>query len=162
MFIPSQVTIIPVYILFGRLGIVDTYLSVILSYVVLYIPEAILLLTASIKAIPKAYFEAAEIDGCSYFRKVENVVIPMAKPAIFLTTIFYFIISWNDLFTPMILLQGMKNRTVMVALASLMGRYSGAPTFQFAGLLLGAIPAIIVYTFFQRQIVEGLLSGGIK
>jgi len=162
MFIPSQVTIIPVYILFARLRIVNTYFSVILSYIVLYIPEAILLLTASIKAIPKSFFEAAEIDGYGYFGKVKNIVIPMGKPAIFLAVIFYFIMSWNDLFTPMVLLQGMDKRTVMVALASLMGRYSGSPTFQFAGLLLGAIPAIIIYFIFQKQIVQGLLTGGIK
>ena len=86
----------------------------------------------------------------------------MGRAAIFLAVIFYFIMSWNDLFTPMIFLTKMEKRTVMVALASLMGRYSGSPTYQFAGLLLSAIPALIVYFIFQRNIIRGLSMGAIK
>jgi raffinose/stachyose/melibiose transport system permease protein len=79
-----------------------------------------------------------------------------------LSIIFYFIMSWNDLFTPMIFLQSMEKRTVMVALAALMGRYTGAPTLQFAGLLLSAVPALIVYIIFQKNIIKGLSLGSIK
>ena len=70
--------------------------------------------------------------------------------------------TWNDLFTPMILLQSMDKRTVMVALAALLSRYSGDPTFQFAGLVLASIPAILVYAIFQRYIISGLTAGSIK
>jgi len=66
------------------------------------------------------------------------------------------------LFTPMIFLQNMEKRTVMVALAALMGRYTGAPTLQLAGLLLSAVPALIVYIIFQKNIIRGLSSGSIK
>jgi ABC-type glycerol-3-phosphate transport system permease component len=162
MFIPSQVTIIPVYILFSRLGMVNTYWSVILSYVALFMPEAILLMTSNFRVIIDELLEAAEMDGCGYFQRVRNVVLPMGRAAVFLSIIFYFITAWNDLFTPMIFLQSMDKRTVMVALAALMGRYTGAPTLQFAGLLLAAVPALIVYIIFQRQIIRGLSVGAIK
>ena len=162
MFIPSQVTIIPVYVLFSRLGLVNTYWSVILSYVALFLPEAILLMTANFRGIIDELLEAAEMDGCGYFQRVWNVVVPMGRAAVFLSIIFYFITAWNDLFTPMIFLQSMEKRTVMVALAALMGRYTGAPTLQFAGLLLSAVPALIVYIIFQRQIIRGLSVGAIK
>ena len=162
MFIPSQVTIIPLYVLFSRIGLVNTYWSVILSYVALFLPEAILLMTANFRSIIDELLEAAEIDGCNYFQKVWNVVLPMGRAAIFLSIIFYFIMSWNDLFTPMIFLQSMEKRTVMVALAALMGRYTGAPTLQFAGLLLSAVPALVVYVIFQRQIIRGLSVGALK
>jgi ABC-type glycerol-3-phosphate transport system permease component len=89
-------------------------------------------------------------------------VLPMGRAAVFLAIIFYFITAWNDLFTPMIFLQKMDKRTVMVALATLMGRYTGAPTLQFAGLLLSAVPALAVYIMFQRQIIRGLSVGAIK
>ena len=162
MFIPSQVTIIPLYVLFSRIGLVSTYWSVVLSYLALFLPEAILLMTANFRGIIDELLEAAEIDGCNYFQKVWNVVLPMGRAAIFLSIIFYFIMAWNDLFTPMIFLQKMDKRTVMVALATLMGRYTGAPTLQFAGLLLAAVPALAVYIFFQRQIIRGLSVGAIK
>ena len=162
MFIPSQVTIIPLYLFFAKLGMVNRYWSVIFSYVALFIPEAVLLLTANFKGILNALLESAEIDGCSYIEKVLYVVLPMGRAAIFLTIIFYFIMAWNDLFTPMILLQSMDKRTVMVALAALMGRYAGTPTLQFAGLLMGAVPALIIYMLFQRQIINGMSAGAIK
>jgi len=162
MFIPSQVTIIPVYVLFSKLGMVNRYWSVILSYLALFLPEAILLMTANFRGIIDELLEAAEMDGCGYFQRVWNVVVPMGRAAIFLSIIFYFITAWNDLFTPMIFLQSMDKRTVMVALAALMGRYTGAPTLQFAGLLLSAIPALIVYIIFQRNIIRGLSVGAIK
>ena len=162
MFIPSQVTIIPLYMLFTRIGLVNRYMSVILSYLALFLPEAILLMTANFRGIIDELLEAAEIDGCGYFQKVWNVVVPMGRAAIFLAIIFYFITAWNDLFTPMIFLQSMEKRTVMVALAALMGRYTGAPTLQLAGLLLSAVPALIVYILFQKNIIRGLSSGSIK
>jgi ABC-type glycerol-3-phosphate transport system permease component len=162
MFIPSQVTIIPLYVLFSKIGLVNTYWSVILSYIALFIPEAILLMTANFRGIIDELLEAAEIDGCGYFQRVWYIIIPMGQAAVSLSIIFYFITAWNDLFTPMIFLQSMDKRTVMVALAALMGRYTGAPTLQFAGLLLAAIPAILVYMLFQRKIIDGLSLGAIK
>jgi len=162
MFIPSQVTIIPLYVLFSKIGLVSTYWSVIFAYLALFLPECILLMTANFRSIIDELLEAAEIDGCGYLQRVWNVVIPMGRAAIFLSIIFYFIMSWNDLFTPMIFLQSMEKRTVMVALAALMGRYTGAPTLQFAGLLLSAVPALIVYIIFQKNIIRGLSLGSIK
>lgn len=162
MFIPIQVTIIPLYGLFADAGFVDSYWSVSFSYVSIWIPEAILLMTATFRGILHELFESAEIDGCNYFQKIRHVVLPMGRAAIFLTIIFYFIMSWNDLFTPLIFLQSMDKQTVMVALAGLMGRYQGSPTLQFAGLLLGAIPALIIYILFQKQIIGGLTVGALK
>ena len=162
MFVPSQVTIIPIYVTFSKVGLVNTYFSVILAFVALFIPEAIFLMTANFREIPDEILEAAEIDGCNFFQKVFHVVIPVGRAGIFLSIIFYFIMSWNDLFTPMILLPTMKKRTIMVALAALMGHYSGNPTLQFAGLLLSSVPVLVVYFIFQRKIIEGLSMGALK
>ncbi|HBE76429.1 MAG TPA: hypothetical protein DDW65_01395, partial [Firmicutes bacterium] len=129
LFIPAQVTMIPMYVMFSKIKLVNTYWGVIFAYLAAYLPEVIMLMTSNFKSIPNEMIEAAEIDGCNYFNIVRNVIIPMGRPAIFLTIIFYFIMMWNDLFTPMILLQQMDVRTVMVALASLMSRYDGDPTF---------------------------------
>lgn len=162
MFIPVQATIIPIYMLFSKFHLVNTYWAVIFTYVAVFIPEAILLMTATFRGIPDEMIEAAEIDGARYFGILRYIIIPMGRPAIILTIIFYFIVTWNDLFTPMVLLRDMEKRTVMVALASLISRYSGDPTFQFAGLVLAAIPAILVYAFFQKYIIKGISEGSTK
>jgi ABC-type glycerol-3-phosphate transport system permease component len=162
MFIPVQATIIPLYVFFSRLGLVNSGWSVIFIYVGMFIPEVILLMTSGFRGIPDELIEAAKLDGAGYFDVIRYVIVPMGRPAILLCVIFYFIVTWNDLFTPMILLQSMDKRTVMVALAALLSRYSGDPTFQFAGLVLASIPAILVYVFFQRYIVKGISLGATK
>lgn len=162
MFIPVQVTIIPLYLLFSKLHLVSTYWSVIFTYLGMFLPEAILLMTSTFRGIPDEMLEAAELDGAGYFGMLRYVIVPMGMPAIILTVIFYFIVTWNDLFTPMILLQNMELRTVMVALASLISRYTGDPTFQFAGLILASIPAILIYAIFQQYIIKGISAGSAK
>jgi raffinose/stachyose/melibiose transport system permease protein len=162
MFIPVQATIIPMYLFFSKIHLVNTYWSVIFMYVGMFIPEVILLMTSGFRGIPDELIEAAKLDGAGYFDVIRYVIIPMGRPAILLSVIFYFIVTWNDLFTPMILLQSMDKRTVMVALAALLSRYSGDPTFQFAGLVLASIPAILVYAFFQRFIIKGISLGSTK
>jgi ABC-type glycerol-3-phosphate transport system permease component len=162
MFVPVQVTIIPLYMLFSKIHLVDTYWSVILTYLGMFLSEAILLMTATFRGIPDEIIEAAELDGAGYFDILRYVIIPMGRPAIILCVIYYFIVTWNDLFTPMILLTDMNSRTVMVALASLISRYSGDPTFQFAGLFLAAIPAILVYAIFQKYIIKGIGEGSTR
>ena len=162
LFIPAQVTMIPMYVLFAKADLVNSYLGVILAYTAQFIPEVVMLMTANFRSIPNEMLEAAEIDGCQYWQVVRNVVLPTGRTAVFLTIIFYFIVMWNDLFIPMILLQKMDMRTVTVALATLIARYTGDPPYQFAGLLLSAIPALLVYVVFQQYIVKGLTAGAIK
>lgn len=162
MFIPVQATIIPIYMFYSKLHLINSYWSVVFTYLGMFLPEAILLMTASFRGISDEMIEAAELDGANYFQVLRYIIIPMGRPAIILCVIFYFIVTWNDLFTPMVLLQDMKVRTVMVALASLISRYTGDPTFQFAGLMLASIPAILVYAFFQRFIIKGIGEGAAK
>lgn len=162
MFVPVQVTIIPIYLMFSKIHLVNTYWAVILTYLGMFLSETILLMTAAFRGIPDEIIEAAELDGAGYFNVLRYVIIPMGRPAIILCVIYYFIVTWNDLFTPMILLTDMNSRTVMVALASLISRYSGDPTLQFAGLFLAAIPAILVYAIFQRYIIKGIGEGSTR
>ncbi len=162
MFIPVQATIIPIYLELSKIHLVNTYWSVIFTYLGMFLPEAILLMTSTFRGIPDEMIEAAELDGAGYFDILRYVVIPMGMPAIILCIIFYFIVTWNDLFTPMILLQDMDVRTVMVALASLISRYTGDPTLQFAGLIFAAIPAILIYALFQQYIIKGISAGSTK
>jgi raffinose/stachyose/melibiose transport system permease protein len=162
LFIPVQATIIPIYLMLSKVHLVSTYWGVVLTYLGMFLPEVILLMTSTFRGIPDELIEAAELDGAGYFDILRYVVVPMGIPAIILCIIFYFIVTWNDLFTPMILLQKMDMRTVVVALAALISRYTGDPTLQFAGLVLSAIPAILVYALFQQYIIKGISAGSTK
>jgi raffinose/stachyose/melibiose transport system permease protein len=162
MFVPVQVTIIPLYMMFSKIHLVNTYWAVILTYVGMFLSETILLMTSAFRGIPDEMLEAAELDGAGYFDTLRYIIVPMGRPAIILCIIYYFIVTWNDLFTPMVLLTDMDLRTVMVALAALISRYSGDPTLQFAGLILAAIPAVAVYAVFQNYIIKGIGEGSTR
>ena len=162
MFIPGQVTMIPMYVMFAKIGLINKYLSVILSYLAGGLPAAILLMTATFKGINDDLFDASKIDGSSYFAIVKNVVAPMGAPAIFISIIFNFMAYWNDLFTPMILMPSMNKRTVMVALTFFTSdRLSNMP-LCFAGMFLSVLPTLLVYLTFSKYIVKGIAVGAIK
>lgn len=162
MFIPGQVTIIPTFVMFSKLHLVNNFLSVILIYISGGIPGAILLITSSLRGIPGEMLESAKMDGAGYFTIVRHIIVPMGMAAIAINIVMSFIGYWNDLFTPMILLQNENVKTVMVALASLVTRYVSDPTYQMAGMVLAMLPVLIVFAIFQRFIVQGITVGAIK
>ena len=162
MMIPAQVTIIPVYTLFSKLGLINTRRGLIICYLATALPSSIMLMTANFRGIPDELFESASIDGATYFQKVFLILAPLGKTAVVLNGIFNFIWTWNDLFMPTVMLQKNDVKTVMVALSGLMSRYAKNPTLQLAGLLLCAVPVLLVYCAFQKYIVKGIMMGSIK
>ena len=162
MFIPAQVTMVPLYFLMNSLDLTNKLFSVILSYVATTLPGTVLLMTTSFIGINDEMIEAAVIDGAGYFGVVRNVILPMGTAVIAINVIFNFLFASNDLFTPMILLQKTEKRTMMVALSAIMAPRNGDPAYQQAGLLLSSIPAVTVYMLFSKFIVKGITVGSIK
>ena len=162
MFLPGQVTMIPAYVMFSKLNLMDNYWSVILSYVAGGLPGAILLLVSNFRGISNEMLESAKIDGAGYFSTIKNMIIPMGVSGISIVIIFNFIGYWNDLLTPMLYLTSQTKRTVMVALTSLVTRGSSLPTYQLAGMLISTAPTVIIYLLLQKYMIKGLTAGGIK
>jgi ABC-type glycerol-3-phosphate transport system permease component len=162
MFMPNQVTLIPLYFLYSSLDLINTPFSVIASFLAAGIPSCIMLLTAYFKGIPNELCEAAMIDGCGFFGTIRNVIYPMGKPAIAVNATFVFLRTWNDFLTPLVLLTKREAQTVVVALSALVSRYQSDPPYQMAGLAIATIPAVVMYLFFQRYLVEGVNAGSIK
>ena len=162
MFVPAQVTMIPMYHMFSKMHLINTFSGVILCNIVGGLPGAVLLLTANFRGIPKELIEAAKIDGAGYFKVIRHVILPMGKATIAINVILSFVSQCNDLFTPMILLQELDKRTVMVALSSIMSKTSGDQAFQLTGLLLSVIPPLVLYICLQKYLVKGLTVGAIK
>ena len=162
MFLPAQVIMIPLYVMYAKMGLINTYTGVILATTPAMLPNTILLLRSNFITIDKEIFEAAKLDGAGYFQIVKNILIPLGKPAIAISSIFNFLVVCNDLFRPMILLQAADKRTLTVALAALSSQKFGDPTYLFAGLTISALVPLIVYLIFSKSIVKGLTVGSIK
>jgi raffinose/stachyose/melibiose transport system permease protein len=162
MFIPGQVTMIPMYVMFARMGLLDSHLGVMFAYLGGMIPSTVLLLTSNFRSIPTELVEALKMDGGGYFRTILDVILPMGKAAISIMVIFNSIWIWNDLFTPLILLQRQELKTVMVAISGFVTRQANNPQLQMTGLAMSSVPVLLVYLIFQKYIVRGITLGALK
>jgi len=162
IFLPGQVSIIPAYVMFSKFGLINSPWAVILSYIAGGTPAAVLLMRGTFMGISNEMIESVKIDGAGYFSIIKNVIFPLGISAIVIVTIFNFINYWNDLLTPMIYLSNIQKQTVMVGLTRLMERSNSQPTRQYAGMMLSALPSIIIYVFLQKFMIKGLTLGSIK
>lgn len=162
MFFPAQVTMIPLYVMFSKLNLINTYWGVILVTAASMIPSTIMLLRSNFVSISGELFEAARLDGANYFAVIWHILVPMGMPAISISSIFNFLVVCNDLFRPMILIQNQEKKTLTVALASLLSQRMGDPTYMFAGMFVSALIPLVIYVIFSKFIVKGLTVGSIK
>jgi len=161
--LPSQVTLIPQYILFHGLCWVDTFLPLIVPAFIGGTPFFIFLMIQFIRGIPRELDQAAVIDGCSTFGIFRRIILPLMKPALATAAIFSFYWTWDDFMTPLIYLNSTKIFTVSLGL-KLFADPSSVTNWGalFAMSTLSLLPQFIVFLFFQKYLVEGLATTGIK
>lgn len=160
MMIPTQVTLIPLFVIMNRLGLINTYPSVILPAT--FRAFAVFMLVQQMRSIPNDYMEAAKIDGAGMFRIYAIVILPLAKSSIATLTITTFMESWNDYLWPLLMLTEKNKMTLTLALNSLNGQYGTEYNVLMAGSLISMIPIIFIYTFAQKYFKEGMMAGGVK
>jgi raffinose/stachyose/melibiose transport system permease protein len=162
MMIPGQVLMIPVYLMMSKFGLVNTHLSVILFYTTTGIPFAVYFLTANMRAVPDELVESARMDGASPPWIYAAIMIPMALPTIMTLTILSFLSCWNELLYAMLFLQKEAVKTLTLATATLIGRFSTNIPLMMTGLFMNCLPVIAVFSFFQKYIVKGVTMGAVK
>lgn len=161
--LPAQVTIIPQFILFHQLGMVNTYWPLILPKFLGVEAFFIFLMVQFIRGIPTDIDEAAKIDGCTPWALFWRVILPLLRPAVVTTAIFSFLWSYNDFFSPLIYLSQSELFTVPLALRQFLDS-SGESQWgaMFAMSTLSLVPTIIIFAIFQRQLVDGIATSGMK
>ncbi len=162
MVIPAITFIIPDYILMSDFNLVDNFWSVVLLWAATSVPGSVFLLSALTRSLPNELVEATKVDGANYFHMMVRVVIPMIIPGIVTITIFNVTTWWNDLLIPLIFLQSDTNKTMTVAVATIVGRYSTDYPQLMTGLLMAALPPVLIYIFLQSYIRRGMVMGAIK
>ena len=159
MMVPMQSIIIPVYVNIARVHGVNQFWSAILVYAALGAPFATFLMTTYYRGIPDGAVEASVMDGASYWQIFRKVMLPLSIPAITTVAVLQVIQIWDDLLVGLLFLQTPATRTITVGLAVLQnGRVVSIPLLM-AGSLVSALPAIIVYLIFQRNLIQGLTMG---
>ena len=161
MMIPSQVTLIPLYLQMRDMKLLNTYWA--LSIPIACSAFGTVLLHSFMKGVPDELLESAEIDGCSELQRFITIVIPLIKPALISLTIFTFISTWGDFLWPMISVTKQPMSTLTVGLTRLKNDNLAVDYgFVMAGATVSFMPPIILYAFLQKQFVEGIALSGTK
>lgn len=160
MMIPGQVTMIPVYLLLNAMGLTNTMTGIILPG--LAVAFSIFLFRQFMTTIPDDLIEAARLDGAGEFYIFFRLVMPIAKPIFAVQGILTFIAGWNSFLWPLIIANDESLYTLSVGLSLLQGQYANNFALQMAGAAFMVVPIIIIFSFFQKYIVEGFTMSGIK
>jgi raffinose/stachyose/melibiose transport system permease protein len=160
--IPVQALLIPIFHTLGDLGLRNNYLGIIGVYTAFWLPFTILILNANLRSIPKEIIEASRIDGCSEFRMITSVIIPLAKGAIGSLAVVNLIGIWSELLYAFTLMNRPDTRTITVGIMALQGEYVVEWPQIYAGLSIASLPIILIFLFFQKQISKAMTLGAIK
>ncbi|QKV76082.1 carbohydrate ABC transporter permease [Amycolatopsis sp. Hca4] len=162
MLLPPQVTVVPLYDLWVRLGLTGTLVPLIVPYF-FFDAFSIFLLRQFFLTIPKDYLEAAKIDGCNEFQAMYRVLIPMAKPGIAATAMFCFLFTWNDYFGPLLYTgENQDHWPLSLAIASFRGMHHVEWNMTMAATALIMAPVIVLFVFAQKSFVKGITFTGVK
>ncbi|TDQ52029.1 carbohydrate ABC transporter permease [Actinorugispora endophytica] len=158
--VPPQVLIVPLFAQMGLMGLVDTYWGIALPQVVA--PVMVFVLKRFFDGIPAAYEDAARMDGAGPLRVLWSVVLPMSRPVLAAVGIFTFVGAWNNFLWPFVATTDPAMMTLPVGLGTVQGAYGLQYAQTMAAAVISALPLLVVFLFFQRQIVSGIAGVGIK
>jgi multiple sugar transport system permease protein len=161
MMVPFQLTIIPLYIILGKLQWIDTHLSLIIP-AGLFNAFGVFLMRQYVRGIPIELEEAAAIDGAGRIRTFTTVILPLLKTPMTALGIFVFLGQWNDFFRPLIFLNSEEKFTIPMVVNYFKGAYSSDWTSLMAATTMAALPMLIIFIIAQKQIVEGIALSGSK
>jgi multiple sugar transport system permease protein len=162
MVLPPQITQVPVYLMWAKANLTGTLWPLILPNL-LGDAFSIFLLRQFLLTIPEEYADAARIDGCSEWRVMTNIILPMAKPAIAATGMFMFFASWNDYYGPLLYTsENTAHWTVSLGLAQFRTAHQVQWNLSMAATLLVMLPVMVLFFFAQKAFVEGVTLTGVK
>jgi multiple sugar transport system permease protein len=165
MMLPGAVTMIPVYLIWNKLGMVDTQVP-LWGQNLFGTAFYIFLLRQFFLGVPRELFEAARVDGCSYFGLFRRIALPLCAPALVIVFVFELKASWSDIMLPLIYLQTPEYFTMPRGLKQIVDAYALSGEYHWeiamAATLIATVPMIIAFAFAQRQIIDGLATSATK
>ena len=162
MFLPPQIALIPVFRLMNDIGLYDTIWAVIIIHTAFGIPICTLVMRNFFQVVPNALREAALIDGANEYKIFFRIMLPLTLPALAVLATLQFTWIWNDFLWPFILTQKADSRTIMVGILNLTGQYTVDWGGQAAASLIGSLPTLFIFIFFQRYFIRGLTLGALS
>lgn len=162
MTVPLKLAIIPLFLQFDAMGLLNSYAGLILIYTAMGIPSAVFIMTGFLRALPGELEESARIDGASELIIMWRIMLPLARPAVVIVAIQNAVPIWNDFFFPLILITSDNLKTLPQGLTVFMGEFVTDWGVMFTGLTLAALPITLLYVVLSKQFIAGLTQGAVK
>lgn len=160
--VPSLALLVPFYMLFRFVHLTDTLEGVIIAHTAISLPFTIWILRGHFYRVPLELEKAARVDGCTRFGAFRRVALPLAVPGLIVAGLFAFMLSWNEFPLALVLTQSPAAQPVQPTIAGLFSYQGAGYGYIFAGTVLVALPPVLIALVFQRYLVQGLLTGGVK
>ena len=157
--IPAQATIIPVYLLITQMRLYDTLLAIILPTAAFALPVALLVMTNSLRDIPRELYEAQTLDGAGPLAVLRHLVLPLVRPAVTTVSVFTALNAWNGYLFPLVLTQSKSTRTLTLGLQDFQGQFGVNVPGLLAAVTLSVVPIFLLYLFGRRYLLGGLTAG---
>ncbi|APA94628.1 carbohydrate ABC transporter permease [Nocardia seriolae] len=161
MMVPSAVTLVPLYLMFAKLGWLNTFWALVLPYL-FGSPYAIFLLRQYFRAIPGEIIDAARVDGAGTLDILVSVVVPMSRPILATLTVITVVSQWNNFMWPLVAASGPKWQVLTVATANMQTQYDARWTLIMAATTLAIAPLVVLFVVFQRQVLRSVAVTGLK
>ncbi|HEY0186960.1 MAG TPA: carbohydrate ABC transporter permease [Cellulomonas sp.] len=160
--VPPITLLIPYFGLMVALGLYNTYAGLILTYMVFTLPYAIIMMTGYFNTLPRELDEAVKVDGAGPLTALWRILVPISVPGLVSVGIYTFMIAWNEFLFALTLTRTENMRTVPIGIQLLMGQHSYEWNEMMAMSILGCIPVLILFLFFQRYFIGGMTAGAVK
>ncbi len=160
--LPAVIFLIPLFLTFKTVGLINTPLSLVVFYVVMQVPFNTLLMKGFISNIPKQIDEAAMVDGATRTTVIFKIILPLVLPGLVATASFAFIGCWNEFIAAFTFITSSKFFTIPVGLKFMIGEYDVQYASLAAGSVIGLIPAVLLFAYVQKYLIQGLGSGSVK
>ncbi|WP_433529407.1 carbohydrate ABC transporter permease [Micromonospora sp. CA-263727] len=160
--VPPITLVIPYFGLIVALGLYNTYAGLILTHMVFTLPYAIIMITAYLNTLPRELDESVKVDGGSGWTALWRILVPISVPGLIAVGVYTFMISWNEYLFALTLTRTDDMRTVPIGIQLLMGQHSYEWNQMMAMSVLGSIPVLVLFLFFQRRFIGGLTAGAVK
>ncbi len=164
LMVPYATLLIPLYVILNAVGLQNSLVGVALVITMFQLPFSMFMMRISFESIPREMDEAAMVDGCSSFGALWRVLLPAVKPGLVTVGLFAFLTAWNDFMAPLILINDTNRMTLPLAVANLRGQVQGVVDYGAteAGVVVLALPCILLFLILQRHYVRGFMSGAFK
>ena len=164
LMVPYATLLIPLYVILNAIGLNNSLVGVALVLTMFQLPFSMFMMRISFESIPREMDEAALVDGCNSFSALWRVLLPAVKPGLITVGLFAFLTAWNDFIAPLILINDTNRMTLPLAVANLRGQVMGVIDYGAteAGVVVLALPCVVLFLVLQRHYVRGFMSGAFK